>query len=281
MIDGKKHEGSRFGKWTIKKRHKKVGGRDLYHCICDCGTLKLVNISDLSSGRTTKCLRCRQGKSMPSDMVGKKFGKWSVIEYVDIGKPSRNYMCVCDCGTQKIVRGDLLRNGRSSRCKECRYGDLKKIRESMIGKRYGKRIVLSEESPGRLKCKCDCGDIAIVSSSHLSLGKKLSCRRCNVLIHGMEGTTTYNTWRCMLGGRGITVCERWSEFKNFHEDMGDRPTGMQIDRIDNNGNYCKENCRWVTPKENSNNRRKRPVLWNKKKRVRRKKSSPDKQTSLV
>lgn len=87
--------------------------------------------------------------------------------------------------------------------------------------------------------------------------------------HNYVGTPTYGTWynmksRCdnptytnfqKWGGRGITYDKRWSSFMNFLEDMGDRPEGMSLDRIDNNGNYCKENCRWVTAKENSANRR--------------------------
>lgn len=91
----------------------------------------------------------------------------------------------------------------------------------------------------------------------------------NQHIHGMEGTSTYAIWRglkarCLnpknkdykrYGARGISICERWNYFKFFLEDMGIRPDGLQIDRIDNNGNYCKENCRWVTAKENSANRR--------------------------
>jgi len=87
--------------------------------------------------------------------------------------------------------------------------------------------------------------------------------------HGMSGSKEYACWRALknrctneknvqykdYGGRDITVCDRWMKFENFYEDMGKCPEGYEIDRIDNNLGYFKENCRWTTKTINSRNRR--------------------------
>lgn len=150
----------------------------------------------------------------------------------------------------------------------------------MVGRAFGRWVVLREMESGkgghdRLECLCECGTIRVVAGSNLRRGGSQSCgcllrelaaTRCTK--HGEYGTPAYQSWSSMknrckspnhihydnYGGRGIMVCDRWQDFRNFLEDMGQRNKGEELDRIDNNGNYCKENCRWVTSKENARNR---------------------------
>lgn len=125
-------------------------------------------------------------------------------------------------------------------------------------------------------CRCSCGNITTVSRHNLVRGgtKSCGCHRRQFFpslntTHGLSRTPEYKTWkgirdRCSnpksksfqwYGAVGVQVCERWNQFENFYADMGDRPPGTSIDRIDPFGDYEPGNCRWTDPVTQRNNRR--------------------------
>lgn len=147
------------------------------------------------------------------------------------------------------------------------------------GDRFGRLTVVSEgKLSGRNRywnCICDCGNKKEICYSSLSRGSSKSCgclnsemARKRKTTHGKSGSLAYIVWtnmkaRCLnkshksfhrYGGRGILVCKEWMSFDNFFSDMGEPLPFQEIDRIDNNGNYCKENCKWSTSQEQSENR---------------------------
>lgn len=115
---------------------------------------------------------------------------------------------------------------------------------------------------------CDCGNKKISKFYRVSSGHTKSCG-CLTEKHRKSKSRTYIIWsgikqRCLnkniknynkYGGRGITICKEWKDsFETFYKDMGEAPSGKSLDRINNNGNYCKSNCRWATDIEQQNNR---------------------------
>lgn len=161
-----------------------------------------------------------------NDLTGQRFGRWTVIKYH--GKDIRGrttWACICDCGEHSVVRRDLLTRGLSKSC-GCLSRELK-----------AKRLL----KHGYCVNKQNNGNPTYVSWKSMK-------QRC------------YNTNADQYpdyGGRGIRVCDRWRySFENFLADMGERPLGTTIDRINNNGDYEPGNCRWVNLSIQNKNKRK-------------------------
>jgi hypothetical protein len=225
------------------------------------------------------------------DLTGQRFGRWEVIERVaDRGtstKPRRCYLCRCSCpnATERVVFAENLTGGKSQSC-GCIAAEINSQNKfvDLSGKRFGRWQVLRRaESSGEhtmFWCICDCKpetEIAVDAAS-LTRGHSESCGCIRAELHFKHGhapdgapTRTYKSWLNMLtrcnnanspsfywyGALGVKVCKRWLSFENFLADRGPCPPGLEIDRINPNGNYTPENTRWATQQQQSQNTRAR------------------------
>lgn len=153
---------------------------------------------------------------------GDSFNRWTVVREVESAGQSR-YLCICTCGTERVLRSQDLRTGHSKSC-----GCWRVEQSAQLNRKHG----MASHQKGRPP------EYAIWSMMR---------QRCN---------NPNNKDFPNYGGRGIKVCQRWDSFANFIADVGSRPPGnMTIERVDNEGDYEPSNCIWLPKSQQSRNRR--------------------------
>lgn len=215
------------------------------------------------------------------DLTGQRFGKLVVIKQSENRNGRTAWLCKCDCGNTKVVRSIELRRGDTISC-GCYRKDHPSVFYDLNGKRYGRLTVVkrveNKGSQAAWLCICDCGNEKVAKSRDLRNGLVKSCgclhkeiARGKALKHGCCKTKLYAVWNSMrqrcnnsnskdfkhYGGRGISVCSKWSDYLAFESwaiENGYKE-GLTIDRENNDGNYCPENCRWITIEDQQHNRR--------------------------
>ena len=215
------------------------------------------------------------------DLTEQKFGKLTVIKRVENyrsenGSVATQWLCKCDCGNEIIVASKNLRKGNTQSC-----GCFRKMRniKDLTGKKFGKLTVLHfayiKNQKSYWLCQCKCGNQKIINGAVLSFGLVYSCgcaKKEATATHKKSDTKIYRVFismksRCYnpkskaykyYGARGIKICDEWlNNFMNFYNwaiNNGYKE-GLSIDRIDVNGNYSPDNCRWTTNKKQSRNTR--------------------------
>lgn len=284
-----------FGRLTVLERaeNKILGGRKrtMWVCQCSCENKSIITVSTdlLNSGQTKSCgclqkeKASKNGASKLIDLTDKKYGKLTVIKRVENKGEMTMWLCKCSCDEQSeiIVSGGHLKSGHTKSC-GCLISDY----EDLTKRVYGKWKVIERTSrkgeKAKWLCECQCQNKTRrdVLESSLKNGASQSCGCVLASINGDSKSRLYGIYSSMkmrcynindiayphYGGRGIKICDEWlNNFMNFkkwsyqngYKEHLDKygEDNTTIDRINVNGNYEPDNCRWTDMMTQCNNRR--------------------------
>ena len=216
--------GKRFGKLLVLRQAPSKNKKTIWECCCSCGNIVRIDARRLKHGKCISCGCEKIPSSRKINLVGKRYGRLTVLKEVEKKNKKIMYLCKCDCGNTCIVQGNNLRSGHTKSC-----GCLKS--EVLVEK-----ATIHGKSDSRLY--------------HIWEAMKQRCTNYK--------NSAYNNY----GGRGVFICKDWLVFTNFRQWalMSGYSENLSIDRIDNNGGYEPSNCRWATIKEQDNNKRNNILL---------------------
>ena len=271
----------------------KRGRSPKWICVCDCGVKKSVLGGSLASGESQSCgcilaeFNANQAQKRRVDLSGQKFGRYTVLRHdaatVKDGGRMPNYICQCDCGSEpRSVGRQALVKGDAKSCGCLHKEIVSAAAHDLTGQIFGRLVVVSRSEreitrrgqPAYWLCKCECGAEKVVSAASMRSGLTKSCgclQKEVVSTHGISSERIYRTWCGMIarchhpndsafkdyGERGIKVCSEWQDvaaFRGWALKNGYTDT-LTIERVDVNGDYCPENCCFISKADQARNRR--------------------------